>query len=136
WVMPAEGGGLEQVVTGARNGVPSPDGSRVAFTGADGSALFVDSLAGAKRRQIRSGGKTAFFSALIWSPDGKRIAFQRTEFMPRAELNADPGAFLTLNQYRYSYESVEVDSGRLAASAKDFVMESPSGLNDGSVLFL
>ena len=35
-----------------------------------------------------------------------------------------------------NYESVDVESGQLIVSEKDFVMESACGLNDGSVLFL
>jgi Tol biopolymer transport system component len=136
WVMPAEGGRPEQVLAGAKHGVPSPDGSRIAFTSTDGSLLSVASLTGGGRRQIRSGGETSVFSSLVWSPDGKRIAFQRAEYVPPAELQSDPASFLLLKHYSYKYESVDVDSGRLAASAKDFIMDSACVLRDGSVLFL
>jgi eukaryotic-like serine/threonine-protein kinase len=136
WVMPAKGGALEQVASSARNGTPSPDGSQIAFTSADGSDLFVASSNGRKRRQIRGGGDTISFSSLVWSPNGKRIAFQRSEYVPPAELDSDPAASLTVRRYGYSYESVDADSGRLAASARDFIMASACGLRDGSVLFL
>jgi Tol biopolymer transport system component len=45
-VMPAEGGRPEQILAGAKHGVPSPDGSRIAFTSTDGSLLLVASLTG------------------------------------------------------------------------------------------
>jgi len=136
WVMPAEGGSLEELALAAKNGVPSPEGSRIAFTSTDGSLLSVASLTGGERRQIRNGGETTSFSSLVWSPDGKRIAFQRVEYVPPANVGSDPISVLTIKRYRYNYESVDVASGQLAASAKDFIMESASGLRDGSVLFL
>jgi Tol biopolymer transport system component len=136
WVMPANGGALQQVVSNARNGIPSPDGSRIAFTSADGSVLFVALSDGGEQRQIRNGGNAVSFSSLVWSPNGKRVAFQRSEYVPPAELDSDPKATLTVNRYDYSYESVDADSGRLAASARGFSMVSACALREGSVLFL
>jgi Tol biopolymer transport system component len=136
WMMPAEGGRPEQVASGARNGVPSPDGSRIAFTSTDGSLLSVASMSGGKQRAVRSGGETTSFTSLIWSPDSKRIAFQQIEYIPTANVELNPHAFLALHRYRYDFESVAVDSGQTVVSAKDFVMESACGLSDGSILFL
>jgi serine/threonine protein kinase len=136
WVMPAGGGRLKKVVSGARNGVPSPDGSRIAFTSADGSLLSIASTTSGEQSQIRSGGETTSFTSLVWSPDGKRIAFQRVEYVPPANVDADPTSFLALHRYRHNYESVDVDSGQVAAAAKDFIMESACGLRDGTILFL
>jgi len=136
WVMSAEGGRAEQVAAGARNGVPSPDGSRIAFTSTDESVLSVASITSGNRRQIRSGGETTSFRSLVWSPDGKRIAFQQVEYVPTASVDRNPGAFLALNTYRHDYKSIDVDSGRQIVSANGFIMESPCGLSDGTVLFL
>jgi Tol biopolymer transport system component len=136
WVMPAEGGKAEQVAAGARNGVPSPDGSRIAFTSTDESVLSIASSGSGNRRQIRNGGGTTSFTSLVWSPDGKRIAFQQVEYVPAANVDRNPGAFLALNTYRHDYKSVDVDSGRSTVSANGFIMQSPCGLNDGTVLFL
>ncbi len=135
WVIPPEGGKPEQVATG-KNGVPSPDGSRIAYTSPDESILSVVSVIGGNRHEIRNGGDTTSFTSLLWSPDGKRIAFGRVEYVRTADFASSPNAFLALHAYRHEYESVNVDSGRSMFSAKDFTMESACGLDDGSILFL
>lgn len=137
WIIPATTASrAEQVLSGAKNGVPSPDGSQIAFTSVDESRLSVVALATGKQRQIRTGGNTTTFSSLLWSPDGKRIGFQRVEFVPPSNIEAYPSAFLSLNAYQYDYQSVDVESGRLMVSAKSFLMQSACGLKDGSILFL
>ena len=136
WVMSSDGGGVKQVVSGAKNGIPSPDGSRIAFTSTDGSLLSVVSTTTGEQKKIRDGGQTTSFTSLVWSPDGKRIAFQRVEYVPPVHLDSDPNSFLAGRYYQYNYESVDVTSGRVAAAAKNFIMESACGLRDGTVLFL
>lgn len=136
WAMPVQGGSLQQLESRARNGVPSPDGSHIAFTSDDGSLLFVAPATGGEAKQIRGGGRTNSFTSLVWSPDGKRIAFQRVEYVSPVSVDSDPKSFLALHRYQYDYESVDISSGQMVASAKDFIMESPCGLRDGTVLFL
>ncbi len=135
WVIPTEGGEPEEVASG-KNGAPSPDGSRIAFTSTDESILSVVSVTGGNRHVIRNGGDTTSFTSLIWSPDGKRIAFQRVRYVRTADFAPTPNAFLALNAYGRDYESVNVDSGQSLFSVKDFIMESACGLDDGSILFL
>jgi serine/threonine protein kinase len=135
WVMPVTGGQPERISEG-RNGVPSPDGKRIALTSTDGSVVWVAGANGGAARQIRSGGQTSSFSSLIWSPDSKRVAYQRVDYAPTADPQRDPKGAQVYRSYQYSYESVDVETGRMAASAKDFVMTSACGLPDGRVLFL
>ena len=136
WVMPADGGSLQQVQSGAVNGTPSPNGARIAFTSPDGSVLSVAPALGGERRQIRSGGEGTTFTSLFWSPDGRRISFQQADYVAPANLESDPGSGLAVNRYRYSYQSVDADSGVLAASADNFAMQAACGLSDGRILFL
>lgn len=136
WVMPANGGNPAQVANGAKNGTPSPDGTHIAFTSADESILSVVSLTNGFRRELRNGGDTTSFTSLVWSPDGKRIAFQRVEYAPTTRSAQNPNAFLVVNAIRHDYEAVHVNSGRSIISANDFRMESACSLNDGSILFL
>ncbi len=134
--MPAGGGPATKIVSDARDGVPSPDGARVAVSSADESIVWVAAADGSGARQIRNGAQTSSFSALLWSPDGKRLAYQRRDSLNALDRAApDQSAYLVTN-YRYSYESVEVETGRVTASAPDVVMAAACGLPDGRILYL
>ena len=132
WVIPIHGGSPRLVMTESQDAVPSPDGTRIAFTSLDSSAIWVVGAGGEGGREVRVGGSETSFSSLIWSPDSNRIAYQRQDSMPRVDQN---GARLEKN-YAYSFESVDVGTRRVVASTKDIVMTSACGLPDGRVLFL
>ncbi len=93
WVMPAEGGKPEQVASGAKNGVPSPDGSRIAFTSTDGLLLSVASLTGGEQRQIRSGGETSFFTSLVGRLTEKESRSSGRSTCRPPIFNSDPASF-------------------------------------------
>lgn len=132
WAMPVSGGTPKLVISNAKDAVPSPDGTQIAFTDLDSSAIWVAGLSGQAAREVRSGVSTTSFSSLIWSPDSKRIAYQRQDYKPGTN-----GSWAELEKnYAYSYESVEVATGRVVASAKNVVITSDCGLPDGRVLFL
>jgi Tol biopolymer transport system component len=136
WVMPADGGAAVKIVDDARDGIPSPDGARVAVSSADESIVWVAAADGAGARQIRSGGQTSSFSSLVWSPAGKRLAYQRRDSLNTLDRQAPAETAYLVNHYRYSYESVEVETGRVTASAPDVVMAAACGLPDGRILYL
>src|SRR5262249_15224834 len=71
WILDTGGGKPRQIISSGANGIPSPDGARVAWTGADQSTLWVAAEDGSGARQIRNGGETSTFTSLIWSHDGK-----------------------------------------------------------------
>jgi len=132
WVIPIHDGSPRLVMTQSQDAVPSPDGTRIAFTSRDSSAIWVAGVGGEGGLEVRVGGSETSFSSLIWSPDSKRIAYQRRDYMPRLDQN---GAQLEKN-YAYSFESVDVGTRRVVASAKNIVVTSACGLPDGRVLFL
>jgi eukaryotic-like serine/threonine-protein kinase len=136
WVMPVNGGKPALVVPGGENGVPSPDGTRVAFTSGDGATIWVVEMKRGNPRQIRGGGGAGWFSALVWSPDGKRISYQRREYAPPRDRQVHEDASRVELNYAYSYESADGDTGRVIASARDIWMTSAFGLLDGRVLYL
>src|SRR5262249_33453402 len=99
WVMPVNGGAPSLIGPEGSDGVPSPDGPRIALTSADGTTIGVIGLNGGTLRQIRDGGGTSWFSALLWSPDGKRVSYQRQEFAPPK----DPGSARPVLYRNYAY---------------------------------
>jgi hypothetical protein len=82
WVMPVGGGEPRLTVPDTKDGVPSPDGTRIAFTSLDGSAIWVSRANGRDARELVVGEETTLFSSLVWSPDSRRVAYQRHETAP------------------------------------------------------
>jgi Tol biopolymer transport system component len=82
WVIPTAGVAPQKIVAEGKDAIPSPDGARIALTSPDESVLWVAAADGSAPRQIRSGGQVSSFSSVIWSPDGKRVAYQRRDLEP------------------------------------------------------
>ncbi len=136
WMIPLNGGAAGLMVPEGEDGVPSPDGTRIALTSAGGTIIWVTGVNGARPRKIRGGGGMNSFSALVWSPDGKRISYERQEYAaPRDGQIARYGAARP-QQNTYNYEAADADTGRVIASERDVVMTSACGLEDGRVLYL
>jgi len=134
WLMPLNGGAPSLIGPEGRDGVPSPDGTGIALTSSDGSAIGTIGVNGGRLRQIPDGRGTSWFSALLWSPDGKRVSYQRQEYAPPK----DPGTALPnlARNYTYGYETADVNTGRVVTSLNGVPMISAFGLKDGRVLFV
>lgn len=136
WILEIDGGRPREVISDGVNGVPSPDGARLALTSADRSIIWVTAADGSGSRQIRSGGETSSFTSLMWSPDSKRVAYRRRDYVPAVERQSIAKLASLEGSYRYSYESAQVETGMVTASARDFNMIDACALPDGRVLFL
>ncbi|HEY2016658.1 MAG TPA: protein kinase, partial [Bryobacteraceae bacterium] len=136
WILAVGGGEPREIISDARDGVPSPDGTRVALTNVDASIVRVAAPDGSGSRQIQAGGEISTFTSLMWSPDGKRVAYQRQDYVPAVDRRSVAKRVLVQNSYRYSYESVQVETGLVASSARDFSMMDACALADGRMLFL
>jgi len=135
WILAIQGGEPRKIIADGVNGVPSPDGTRVALTSSDNSIVWVAAADGSGPRQIRSGGQTSSFSSLIWSADGKRVAYERRDYAA-GDRQSNAKLVQLYNSYRYSYESADVETGQAAAAAKDFDVIQACGLRDGRVFFV
>src|SRR5947209_1488317 len=81
WMIPLNGA-ASLIVPDDKDGVPSPDGTRIASINADGTTIWVSGVNGGRLRQIRGSRGIDSFSALVWSPDSKRISYEREEYAP------------------------------------------------------
>jgi Tol biopolymer transport system component len=134
WVMPLKGGAPSLIGPESRDGVPSPDGTRIALTSADGATIEVIGVNGGKLGQIRDGGGTSWFSALLWSPDGKRISYEDQEYAPPKDQESASGNLS--RHYAYAYEATDVNTGRVVTSLKGVPVTTACGLEDGRILFI
>ncbi|MBV8808329.1 MAG: protein kinase [Acidobacteriaceae bacterium] len=136
WVISTGSGAPRHILANFTNGIPSPDGARIAVTNAGGTAIWVTDSSGESPRYVRGGGATTAFTSLIWSPDGKRVAYDRQEYSPPRDRQADSRSSELEKNFAHTYESVEVESGRVVAAAPGVMMVSACSLPNGRVLFL
>ena len=136
WVISTGTDAPRRVLSNFTDGVPSPDGTRIAVTNAGGTAIWVTDSKGDSRRFVRGGDATTAFTSLIWSPDGKRVAYHRQEYSAPHDRQVDNRSSQVEKNFAYSYESVEVQTGVVVATAPGVIMISACGLPDGRVLFL
>lgn len=136
WVISTGTGAPRHILTNFTNGIPSPDGARIAVTNAGGTAIWVTDSSGELRRYLRGGDATTAFTSLIWSPDGKRVEYDRQEYSPPRDRQVDNRSSQVEKNFAYSYESVEVETRRVVAAAPGVMMVSACSLPNGRVLFL
>jgi eukaryotic-like serine/threonine-protein kinase len=123
WLISTAGAEPILLRTNARAATPSPDGRRVVFVSQDWGEIWVAGARGEEPRKIVTGSADDTFRLVFWSPDGRRLGFQRRHF----------------NQYGYEYwyESAELATGRIVVEARNvLLMNSASALPDGRIMFL
>jgi len=95
---------------------------RYAYLSRDWSEIRVGELHSDQSRTLLAGIADDKFPILLWSPDGRRVGFQRRHFRK--------------DRYKYSYESVELATGKVNVEAASLLMASAAALPDGRVMFL
>ncbi|HET6219788.1 MAG TPA: protein kinase [Acidobacteriaceae bacterium] len=122
WLISTAGADPRPLRTHARGAIPSADGTQVAFLSQDWSEIWVTGMHGGEPRKVVAGADHDTFPIVFWSPDGRRLAFQRRHF--------------DQHQYQYRYESVELSTGKVAVESPNLLMSAASALPDGRVMFL
>jgi hypothetical protein len=121
WTVSITGGSPRLFLDNARNGVPSPDGTRVLFTTNKDRELWTAGPAGEGSRPLIADSSGRAFSAVFWSRDGKRVCYLR-------QMN-----FGGKEDY---YESVDAVSGKVLATERNTTFDSAYALEDGRVFLL
>jgi len=131
WLISTAGAAPSLLRTHACGATPSPDGAHVAFVTQDWSEIWVIGTNGKEPRKVVAGAADDTFPLVFWSPDGRRLAFQRRHYSPEQQsLSREFDRF-----YKRSYESVEAVRGKVTATGADIGIDS-AALPDGRILFL
>jgi eukaryotic-like serine/threonine-protein kinase len=119
WIISLLGAPPRLVREDAMDAAPSPDGRSIAFVTPSGSEVWIAGIDGTGERRITAGRPNESYSAILWSPDNRRIGYQRRQPASR------------------TYEWVDLASGKLTGSfSSPFLIESASILADGRMFFL
>ena len=131
WMIFATGTAPGLVRARARGATFSPDGTRIAFISDDRSEIWTMDAGGAGARKV-VGGREELFLLVFWSPDGKRLAYQRRRLWAETDIPNPETDILHASRY----ESAEVSTGRILAQVPGMPMVSAAPLSDGRILFV
>lgn len=132
WSISITGGEPRQLKTDARNGIPSPDGTRIAFITGDRSAIATMGATGEEPHQVIGGPAGDSFTFVIWTADGRHLAFQRRHYSGKQDL----GIVMLDRYYQRSFGLVDTGTGKPTATLQDLWIQSAASLPDGRILFL
>jgi serine/threonine protein kinase len=132
WSVSTSGGPPAELRLDARNGIPSPDGTQIAFIDRDRTAIWLMNARGEEPRNVVIAPGDDAFSLVLWAGDGRRLAFQRRHYSGKLDL----GVVVADRYYKRSLESVDLETGTVTASMPDLGIESAAALPDGRILFL
>jgi eukaryotic-like serine/threonine-protein kinase len=118
--------------TDARYGIPSPDGSRVAFVSGDHTSIWTMSLGGDDPRELIRNPQEDTFPLVMWSSSGRHLLFQRRHYSGKL----DNGFAMFERNYRRSFESANAGTGEVVARLPDVWVRSAVSLADGRILLL
>ena len=136
WVVPVSAGTPALAVSEGIEAVPSPDGKQIALISADAVVIWLVAADGSNPRQLRNAGTNSTFSALAWSPDSRRVVYQRREYAPLHGSREGPLEREVNANFHFSYESLDVATQQVVATRRDFPMSSAAVLSDGRIVFL
>ncbi len=135
WTISVTGALPRLLRSHGRQGSPSPDGTRIVFISQDRSEIWVMGESGEEPLRIVAGPAEDTFPLVFWSPDGRRVAYQRRHYAPERR----PGSFSAAQfdtYYERSYESVDLATAKVVAKVPEMWMNSAAALPDGRLLFL
>ncbi len=109
WLLSVAGAVPRLLREDAREGVPSPDGSQMAFTAGGSAEIWVVGVDGQGARRLVGDGSHQTFSTLVWTDDGKKLLFSKKR---SPEANPSDRSMATVTP-GFRYVSADVATGRV-----------------------
>jgi hypothetical protein len=131
WLISTAGDAPRMLRSHARAAAFSPDETRIAFISEDRSEIWTMDAGGAGAQKVL-GGREELFLWVFWSPDGKRLAYQRRRLWAETDI-PNPQ---TDTEHAWRYESAEAGTGRILAQVAGMPMGTAAPLSDGRILFV
>ncbi len=133
WNVSLDGSSPRLVEDRARNGVPSSDGAKIAFTNEAETEVFVAKPDGSNVTRVLSGSGYDTFPLLLWSSAGN-LQFERRHFQV-SDVEINPFGPEFGENYIWFYGVLDSKSRQIVASTQDFRMDSACPAVNGRMLF-
>ena len=133
WTASIAGGDPNLIRENARNGMPSPDGSRLAFTANNESEIWISGVSGERMKLFLKGRPGEDFPFVFWGNGGKRLSYQRREYAPGS--TGDQSRSFDAN-FIWDYGSRDFASGKELAFAKNIRFDSACVTAGGRMFYL
>jgi Tol biopolymer transport system component/DNA-binding winged helix-turn-helix (wHTH) protein len=117
----------------ASEAVWSPDGNQIAFIRPQGAELWLADANGGSEHRLSEGSGQDRISSLLWTPDGKRLVYDRR--VPPTDSGHPVDSVPDESAYRWQYECVNAVTGKLLAKEVNFQFDSAYILSDGRMYF-
>lgn len=139
WAVSLVGSGPVLLHANARDPEPSLDGTRLAYTNAERSEIWVSGVGGEEAHRVVNGG-TEQLSILFWSHDGSHVTFSRAhalgEWDPTSETRTFGFGAERAPEAVRKFQSVEVRTGALGRRVFNLNAHQAAITNEGRVLFM
>jgi DNA-binding winged helix-turn-helix (wHTH) protein/Tol biopolymer transport system component len=122
WMISILGDAPRRLLEDGSYAIPSPDGSLILFTRAQGSEVWVSGLAGENAKRLFAGTAGDTFYSLLWSADSRELLLER-----RHPIMLPPGAIAKNEDERTrshpTYMAIDVASGATTYTLEGAMVE-------------
>jgi DNA-binding winged helix-turn-helix (wHTH) protein/Tol biopolymer transport system component len=139
WVVSTPGNPPHMLLDDAGLAVASPDGLRIAFTREQDSEIWIADADGRNAHPLVRGNNGDSFIFLLWSPDSRRLIYDRHNAVAASRSDSTSTAAYTFDkldtQNRWTYESMDSVTGALLAIEDNIRFDSAFLLKDGRLFY-
>jgi DNA-binding winged helix-turn-helix (wHTH) protein/Tol biopolymer transport system component len=116
-------------------GIPSPDGTRIAFLSPDRNEVWVMSSSGEGARRLLAGNPGDVFPVLLWSADSRTVLLEKNARLG-GQVHPTPYSALMTLLFNSSYVAVNATSGSVTASQPDIWFDDACLDARGDLIFV